>query len=46
MTPFSPTTFFYRHLFADITFTADADGHITGLTWKSASGEFSCRKVA
>ncbi len=46
MTPQSTTRFFYRHLFATITFAVRADGRVSGFTWKDTSGEYACKKIA
>ena len=45
LTPLSPVHFFYRHLYADVTFQADPSGVVTGLRWKDNSGEYPCRKI-
>jgi D-alanyl-D-alanine carboxypeptidase len=44
LTPVSNTHFFYRHLFADVTFVTEADGTVSGLKWKDYSAEYPCKR--
>jgi CubicO group peptidase (beta-lactamase class C family) len=45
LTPLSPTRFYYRHLYAEITFQKDASDQVTGLVWKTSSGEYPAKKT-
>jgi len=44
LTPVSEKEFFYRHLYANVAFVADADGKIVRLDWTDRGGTYPCKK--
>ena len=47
LTPVSERQFFYRHLYAGVTFVTETEGKVQRLDWTDTSGKtYPCKKIA